>query len=135
LRTTFPLRESLSFEPSTQVENASVDDLWSFVTEVLPGVALMLVGLLAALPSHRVLRQSNRGRARGAVSYLSGLGAGAVAAAVLATLCQHLGNSDAILQAGLFSAFFCPFLGMARALWSGPRKSSRRMTMARGSSH
>ena len=38
---------------------------------------------------------------------------------------------DATLQAGLFAAFFCPFVGMARAKWDGPRKRPRRSSMER----
>jgi len=105
----------------------------SFVTDVSPGVALMLVGFLAALSSYLILRGPGHGRARSAIAYLSGLGAGVAVTGVLAIAIHSAANVDGILQAGLFSSFFCPFLGMARATWDGSRRKPRRFPIARNS--
>jgi predicted lysophospholipase L1 biosynthesis ABC-type transport system permease subunit len=105
---------------------------WSFLAEVFPGVALSLVGFVAAVPPYVLLRQSDRGRARSAISYLCGLAAGLAVTACLATLSQTFADADAITAAGLLSSFLFPFVGMARAKWDGPRKKkSRRPALAR----
>lgn len=104
---------------------------WSFVADVSPGVALALVGLVAAVPAYVLLRQSSRGRARSAVSYLCGLAAGLAATMFLAALLDTFTDADSLAAAGLLSSFVCPFLGMARAKWEGPRKKSRSVAIAR----
>jgi predicted lysophospholipase L1 biosynthesis ABC-type transport system permease subunit len=105
---------------------------WSFVASVSPGIALGVAGLLAAVPPYVLLRQPGRGRARSAVSYLCGLAAGLAATALLAALLDPFTDVDALIGAGLAGAFFCPFVGMARAKWAGPRKRPRGVAMARG---
>jgi predicted lysophospholipase L1 biosynthesis ABC-type transport system permease subunit len=103
----------------------------SFALEAAPGVALVLVGFLAAMPPYALLRQGSHGRARSAISYLCGLGIGLFATALLAaTLKAHI-TADAIVAPGLFSAFFAPFAGLARAKWDGPRKKQRRAPIGR----
>ena len=102
----------------------------SFVADVSPGIVMALVGFLAAVPPYVLLRTSSRGRARSAISYLCGLGAGLVATALLAALLGVFADADAILEAGLFSSFVCPFVGMARAKWDRPRKRSRSPAVA-----
>jgi hypothetical protein len=106
---------------------------WSFVSDVSPGIVLSLVGLVAAVPPYLLVRQSERGRARSAVSYLCGFLAGLAATGFLAALLNAVTDAEAIVAAGLLSSFVCPFIGMARAKWHGPRRRPRSATMARSS--
>lgn len=110
---------------------------WSFVADASPGVTLILVGFLAAMPPYVLLRPSGRGRARSAIAYLSGLATGLVATVLMAGMLLAFVDlafvdTDAIAVAGLFSSFFCPFVGMARAKWDRPPKKPRRAAMVRG---
>jgi hypothetical protein len=98
----------------------------SLVVDTAPGVALLLIGLIAAAPAYALVRQSQRGRARSAIAYLTGFLSGLLATTVLLQLGNVLVEPDAIAGPGLFSSFFCPFLGIARAKWQGPRKRSQR---------
>jgi hypothetical protein len=90
------------------------------------------VGLVAAVPSYVLLRQSSRGRARSSVSYLCGLAAGLAATMFLAALLNAFTDGDALVAAGLLSSFVCPFVGMVRAKWERPRKRQRSVVIARG---
>lgn len=83
------------------------------------------------MPPYVLLRQAGRGRARSAISYLCGLTVGLAATALLAAILHDTVDIDTTMQAGLFSAFFCPFVGMARAKWDGPRKRARRTSLDR----
>ena len=98
----------------------------SLVVDTAPGVALLLTGLIAAAPAYVLVRQSQRGRARSAIAYLSGFTSGLLATVVLLQLGHVLVEPDAIAGPGLLSSFFCPFLGIARAKWEGPRKRAQR---------
>lgn len=107
----------------------------SFVSSVagdlLPGLLLAAVAALAALPPYLALRESGRGRARSAIGYLSGFGAGLAATiAALGMLSRDL-PADAIVAAGLLGAFFGPFLGMLRGTHRRKHRPRRR-TMAEG---
>ena len=105
---------------------------WSFVADVSPGITLSLAGFLAAVPSYVLLRQSERGRARSAVSYLCGLATGLAATGFLTALLHTVTDVDAIVAAGLLGSFLCPFAGLARAKWHGPKRKPRSVAMARG---
>ena len=98
----------------------------SLVVDTAPGVALLLIGFIAAAPAYSLVRQSQRGRARSAIAYLSGFLSGLLVTVVLLQLGHALVEPDAIIGPGLFSSFFCPFAGIARAKWQGPRKRPRR---------
>jgi hypothetical protein len=94
-------------------------------------VALLLVGFIAAAPAYTLVRQSQRGRARSAIAYLAGFLSGLLATTVLLQAGNALVDADAIMAPGLLSSFFCPFLGIARAKWEGPKKRTRRGATAR----
>jgi hypothetical protein len=104
---------------------------WSFVAEAAPGVTLSLVGFIAAAPAYVLVRQSERGRARTAIAYLCGLSLGLFATVLLSRLLHWFVEPDAVVGPGVFSSFFFPFVGIARAKWERPRKRSRRAAMAR----
>ena len=104
---------------------------WSFVADTAPGVTLSLVGFIAAAPAYVLVRQSERGRARTAIAYLCGLSSGLFATMLLSRLLRWFVEPDAIVEPGVFSSFFFPFVGMARAKWERPRRRSRRAAMAR----
>jgi hypothetical protein len=109
---------------------------WSSLAgEASPGLMLAGVAALAALPPYRLLRQSNQGRARSAVGYLSGFLAGLTATAFLTVVVLGFADRTAVLEAGACGAFFGPFVGMLRAKWDGPRKALRRTQPLRGSPH
>jgi hypothetical protein len=98
---------------------------WRFLAEIAPGLTLSLVGLLAAAPAYRLLRQSERGRARSAVAYLAGLITGLALTIVLAALLKPVVRTTMVPEAGLLSAFFAPFAGMLLAKWERPTKRNR----------
>jgi hypothetical protein len=96
-------------------------EYWAgFAADILPGVALILVGALSALPAHRIVRHQRRGRARSAIGYLSGFALG-LSMSVLLSL-----KAGAPEEPGLLAAFFGPFVGMARAKWQRPQRRPRR---------
>lgn len=96
------------------------------MTEVSPGLALSLAGLLAAFTPYALLRKTGRGRARGAIAYLAGLAAGLALTAVLVFAFEPFVRAGPIAEAGLFGAFFGPFAGMLRAKWERPRRRAGR---------
>ena len=104
----------------------------SLVSEVSPGIALAVVAFLAAVPPYLALSQTNRGRARSAIAYLLGLGAGLAATVVsVATLRAHA-DTQAIVAAGFLASFFSPFFGMLRAKWQRKGRPPRRKTIIEG---
>ena len=94
-----------------------------FVADVLPGVTLILVGSLSALPAYRIVRRQRPGRARSAIGYLSGFAVGGLTIVLLSSMAGPVHGS------GLVGAFFGPFIGMARAKWKRPRRRPRRMPL------
>jgi hypothetical protein len=104
---------------------------WSFVAETAPGVTLSIVGFVAAAPAYVLVRQSERGRARTAIAYLYGLSSGLLTTVLLSRLFCWFVEADAIVEPGVFSSFFFPFLGMARAKWERLRKRARRAAVIR----
>jgi hypothetical protein len=106
---------------------------WSSLAgEASPGLTLAGVALLASLPPYKLLRQSREGRARSAVGYLAGFLAGLAATAFLAIVVLESADRTAVMEAGVWAAFFGPFIGMIRAKWEGPRKSPRGVQALRG---
>jgi hypothetical protein len=98
---------------------------WRFLAEISPGLTLSLVGLLAAAVAYRLLRQSERGRARSAIAYLAGLITGLALTMVLASLFKPVARTTIVVEAGLLSAFFAPFAGMMVAKWERPARRTR----------
>ena len=93
----------------------------------LPGLALVWVAVMAAIPAHVIVRQSRRGRARTAIAYLAGFGAGLVMTLALGVIVASFrDDSPEVVPLGIFGAFVGPFIGMARAAWLRPtRRTSR----------
>jgi hypothetical protein len=100
--------------------------LSGLLSDTAPGLALALVAFLAAVPPYHVVCQSARGRARSAIGYLLGLGAGLAATIAFAMALGPHGDAAAIGAAGLLASFFAPFAGIARAKWRGKRRPLRR---------
>jgi hypothetical protein len=90
-----------------------------FAADVLPGVTLIFVGALSALPAHRIVRRQRPGRARSAIGYLSGFALGLSTSVLLGLIV------GAAKETGLLAAFFGPFIGMARAKWERPIRRPR----------
>lgn len=103
---------------------------WSFVTETAPGVTLSIVGFVAAASAYVLVCQSERGRARTAIAYLCGFSSGLVTTVLLSRLFGRFVETDAVVEPGVLSSFFFPFLGMVRAKWERPRKRARRAQRA-----
>ena len=95
--------------------------------EAIPGVALVWVALMAAIPAHVIVAQSRRGRARTAIAYLSGFGAGLTMTLVFGVIVASFReDSPEVVPLAIFGAFVGPFIGIARAAWLRPaRRSSR----------
>jgi hypothetical protein len=96
-------------------------DSWvDFAVDVLPGVTLIIVGALAALPAYKILRRHRRGRACSAIGYLSGFALGVWTTVLLSLIV------GAVEEPGLVGAFFGPFAGIARAKWERPQRRPRK---------
>jgi len=94
--------------------------------EAVPGIALVCVTVMAAIPAYVIAVQSRRGRARTAVAYLSGFAAGlAMTLALGAVVGSFRVDIPPIAQLGFLGAFVGPFLGVARAVWLRPPRRSR----------
>ena len=100
----------------------------SFFVDVAPGLTIVSVALLAALPSYLIMHQSRHGRARSSIAYILGFFAGLAATGlIVATYGARVPDETAMLSAGVLAAFFAPFGGMLRARLRRPaaRRSSR----------
>ncbi len=104
----------------------------SLLGDVSPGIVLAAVALLAAAPPYLALCQSSRGRARSAIGYLLGFGAGLAATVVCATTLGAHADTEAIVAAGFLASFFSPFLGLLRAKWRRKSRPVRRRTVVEG---
>ena len=97
------------------------------IAEVVPGLVLVASSYLASLPAFRITRQSNRGRARGAMAWLCGFLTGVLATVILTGTLDDVAAANASLSAtGLLGAFVGPFVGIAHGKWLGPIKRRRR---------
>ena len=95
--------------------------------EAVPGIALVWVTVMAAIPAYVIAVQSRRGRARTAVAYLAGFGAGlAMTLALEIVVGSFRPGSPPVAHLGLLGAFVGPFLGIARAAWLRPVRRTRR---------
>ena len=94
-----------------------------FVVDASALLAL-IVGIIAAYPAYSCTHRSNRGRARSAIGYLSGLAAGILAAAVLFHILRVFALNLTFAGAALAGAFFGPFGGLLWGAWvrSGRKK-------------
>jgi hypothetical protein len=88
---------------------------------------VVTVGTIAALPAYYFTRRSGRGRARSAITYLSGLAGGVLAAVVLFQVLQALTLNFTFAGASLMGAFFGPFAGLLWGVWvrTGRKKRHR----------
>jgi hypothetical protein len=101
---------------------------------VAPGIVLVCVAVAAGVPAYVTLRESGRGRARGAVAYLGGFFTGIATTTLLFVMLPAVLTASApdIGSIGLVGSFWGPFLGMARAKWVRPQsKSAHRLRPAR----
>lgn len=94
-----------------------------FILDVTPGVAFVVILFAAALTARALLRRSSRGRARAAIAYLAGLGAGVTSTAAICILLEQLLDpTPALGSIGLFASLVGPFAGMLHARWLRPRR-------------
>src|SRR6476660_6071737 len=77
----------------------------------------VLVGFVAAVPAYAFTHQTARGRARGSIAYLSGLGFGVLATVFLFLMLQRLAFHLTFGEAALAGAFFGPFVGLLSGAW------------------
>jgi glycerol uptake facilitator-like aquaporin len=98
-----------------------------FVADVVPGIVLVAASYVAALPAFRIVRQSSRGRARGAMAWLFGFLVGVITTMLLCFTTGEVANPDAQTAAcGLLGAFVGPFIGILHGKWLGPLRKRRR---------
>jgi hypothetical protein len=109
--------------------------LAGLASDTAPGLALVAIALAAAIPPYLITSHSTRGRARSAIGYLLGLGAGLIATVLLAAVAGAGTDIEAMALAGLAAAFFAPFAGLARGKWQARRRPVRRKTVPAGFSH
>jgi hypothetical protein len=96
-----------------------------FIVDASALVAV-LVGLVAAASAYSFTRETARGRARGAIAYLSGLGFGIAATVVLFLLLRRLAFNLTFGEAALAGAFFGPFVGLLSGAWVRTGRKRRR---------
>jgi hypothetical protein len=106
----------------------------NLLMDIAPGLTIVSVALLAALPPHLLMYPSRRGRARSAIAYLLGFFAGVAATILIAgTIGARVPDNTAIIAPGMLAAFFAPFGGMLRArLRRPPRRQARGHAFERG---
>jgi hypothetical protein len=99
----------------------------SLFVDVAPGLTIVSVALLAALPPYVIMYQSRHGRARGSIAYILGFFLGLAATGlIVATYGARVPDDTAMLSAGVLASFFAPFGGMLRArLRRPPRRAPR----------
>jgi hypothetical protein len=99
----------------------------SLFVDVAPGLTIVSVAVLAALPPYLIMYQSRHGRARGSIAYILGFFLGLTATGlIVATYGARVPDATAMLSAGVLASFFGPFGGMLRArLRRPPRRAPR----------
>jgi len=98
----------------------------------VPGVALVWVAVMAAIPADMIAGRSRRGRARSAIGYLSGFGAGLATTLVLTAIVGSMNDdSPEVAKLGLVGSFLGPFLGIAHASWRRPARRRRPVEFGR----
>ena len=102
--------------------------------EAIPGIALVWVAVMAAIPADRIVGRSRRGRARSAIAYLTGFGAGLAMTLVLAGIVASMSEDcPEIATLGLLGSFLGPFMGIGRASWRRPARRNRPAEFGRAS--
>jgi hypothetical protein len=100
--------------------------------DVAPGLTIVSVALLAALPPYLIMYQSRHGRARASIAYILGFFAGLAATGlIVAAAGPRVSDVAAILSAGVVAAFFAPFGGMLRARLRRPARRAPRNQIMR----
>ena len=95
--------------------------------DLAPGLTIVSVALLAALPPYLIMHQSRHGRARSSIAYILGFFAGLAATGlIVAAAGPRLPDVAAILSPGVLAAFFAPFGGMLRARLRRPVRRAPR---------
>ena len=94
--------------------------------EAIPGIALVWITVMAAMPADRIVGRSRHGRARSAIAYLTGFGAGLATTVALGGIVASMSEDSAELGTlGLLGSFLGPFVGIGRASWRRPARRSR----------
>jgi hypothetical protein len=96
------------------------------IRDAVPGLVLAFVLAMAALPAERIAASSTRGRARTAVAYLAGFACGVVTGTMVATFAALRRDPQPLSALALFGSFVGPFVGLASAWWSAPKRRGRR---------
>ena len=100
------------------------------IRDAVPGLVLVLVLAMAALPAERIAASSTRGRTRTAVAYLAGFGSGLATSALVATFASLRRDPQSLGALALLGTFVGPFVGLASAWWSHPKRRSRQQSAA-----
>lgn len=98
----------------------STQDEREFMIGALHTAVFFVIAILAALPSYYFLRRTDKGRARGAIAYLSGFFFGFAAFLLLPT------RDELLAEVALLAAFVGPFMGMSRARYMRLRRERDR---------
>jgi hypothetical protein len=101
-------------------------DRASFPVDVFPGVVLIVSGYVAALPAFRIVRRSNRGRARSALAWICGFASGLVAALLCSVAIPMPHPSQSASAAGIVGAFTGPFIGILYGRWVRAERKKKR---------
>ena len=91
-------------------------------------IGAFVVALVAALPPYMLLRRSRRGRARSAIGYLAGFGAGLVTTILLAiAIARYFPPMTPWVEGGSLGTFFGPLVGL---VWGRMRHARRKRARA-----
>jgi hypothetical protein len=96
------------------------------IRDAVPGLVLVLVLAVAALPAERIAGSSTRGRARTAVAYLAGFGSGLITSTLVATFAALRSDPQPLGALTLLGSFVGPFVGLASATFHRSRRRQRR---------
>ena len=97
------------------------------IRDAVPGLVLVLVLVMAALPAERIAASSTRGRARTAVAYLAGFGSGLLISVFVGTFAGLRRDPQPLSALCLMGSFVGPFFGLASASFHRPRRRRRRL--------
>jgi hypothetical protein len=98
------------------------------IGDAVPGLVLVLVLAMAAIPAERIVSSSRRGRARTAVAYLTGFGAGLATTFAVGVVASLRDDAYPIGGLGILGSFVGPFVGVGSAWFYRPTRRRHRAT-------
>ena len=102
----------------------------NLATDLAPVAVVVTVAFAAGLPAYLIVSRAKRGRARSAIAYLLGFGAGLLMTSFLGGAMKPFSADEVPMPVvGLIASFIGPFIGMMHAKLHEPmRRRSRRST-------